>query len=155
MRSKIVEKGRTTEVRDRGRLGIAVELYRMGSGARVVRRVPGSGWVQQMQAVKNLNYGEVTVVMNCTFGQGYNEQNGVVISLLPGKLKGDIGDGRTQLRSGLQPSELPNFPSVTGEDDDMLTLETSLADAVALRDALNKVIREARSLTARAKKRSA
>ena len=148
MRPRMVQKGRSTEVRnEHGRLGIAVELYRMGSGARVVVRVPGTGWVQQMQAVRDLNYGEVTVVMNPTWGQGYNDQNGVAISLLPGKLTGDVGDGRNQLRRGLQPSELPSFPSMTGEDD-VLTIETSLADAVALRNALSKIVREARRLTA-------
>jgi len=150
-RPMVVNKYRSTEVRnEHGELGIAVELYRMGSGARVVCRAPGDSWVEQMQAVKDLNYGRVTVVMNCTMSPGYDDENGVVISLLPGKLTGDIGDGRL-LRRGLRPIELPNFPDITGKDD-VFTLETSLADGIALRDALSKIVREARRLTAQAKK---
>lgn len=155
MRPRITKKGRVTEVRsERGRLGIAVELYRMGSGARVVERVPQAGWVQQMGQVKDLNYGEVTIVVRTTLSQGYDKENGVVMSLLPGKITGDVGDGTNQLHRGVQPVELPDFPSMTGSDD-TLTIETSLKDAIALRDALTKIIREAHRLSAQVKKQVA
>ena len=130
-----------------GRRGMAVELYRDGSGSYVVQGM-SSNWFGDMQLVAGYNYGHVCIVMNPEICRGYNGQHGVAIAIVPGGFDGVL-DHETKYYRGppIGSSELWNFGGKTQSKGEDLVIHTALDDAIRLHKALGKVIRSAKRLS--------
>lgn len=131
-----------------GNYGVAVGLYRKGSGGNVVN-APSERWIANMKKVAALNYGEISIIMRPSLSPGYNNEYGCIFFILPGSLKGDVGDG-TPMESPINANSLPLYCDF-GHDPRGFEIATNLADAEQLYKQLGKVLLRARKMTKRVK----
>jgi hypothetical protein len=145
----------TNKVHDR--TGVAVQLSRAGSGDSVLYRLPEQDWYEDMQEVADVGGGNLCIVMHPSHPSSHNI--GILIALVPGRLDGHVNHfGHTfeRPRPGLKKvAELCNYGSAggTGFNRGDLVIESSLEDALTLRDALTRVIKDAKRLRNKRKRK--
>lgn len=144
------------------RLAVALQLHRAASGGCILYREPSSQWFEDMRAVSKSNLGNVTLVMHPTIGGDYDGDHGVMIALVPGNLEGTVGGHGERFAERRQDIhhifELCNYGSRArpgGLNVGDITIETGLEDAIRMRDGLNRVIRDAKRLSKKAKTKKA
>lgn len=142
-------------------LAVALQLHRAESGGCILYRQPSSQWFADMRTVSKSNLGNITLVMHPTIGGDFDGDHGVMIALVPGNLEGTVGghgesfeEKRREIR---YISELCNYGrrSRLGLNEGDFSIETGLEDAIRIRDGLNRVIRDARRLSKKAKLKKA
>ncbi len=138
-----------------GLLGVAVELFRAGSGENVVR--VSHEWLMQINKVAGYNYGRLSVVMHPQAFTGYQGQRGISISIVPGNFDGKLSEAEKDFREPLRPYQLGNYGHAGGSGfhEGVFTIDTNLDDAIRLHKALGKVIANAKRLGKKPKLKSA
>ena len=128
-----------------------VELYRDGSGSRVVllpqpTETPET-WLDNMKKVSKVNYGRVTVVVKTLYSadSDYDDYPGCALFLFPGDKRGRLDDGQGPDRQGtilydFTPAQLAEGGSIVHLH--ALTLLTNYGDLKELRDALTTALND-------------
>jgi len=130
-----------------GILGIAVELYREGSGAKAFDEI-SLRWTEDVAIESRKNYTHMSVVLHPSWRHGYDGNVGLVINLIPGTVCED------PLHKNLEsdpdvPDRLPDFRIIKSwRGDGNFSMTVNLDDAIALHTQLGRIIEHLQVLSA-------